>query len=213
MQQKNISDYEQLESKISLLQEENNDLKEVLSKNDSKMPLMIESQLSRLCNVFQNFGNTIEKSQIASKDEADIASSAVFNEQEIQELKSKIKKLERDHAIELETIAERIRQEVRLQYQSQKDTLEEENQKMGKSIEDLQLKIANIKISQEQIEMINQRVKDKDSLLEEEKKVKNALLVEKEVQNKEMSSLKNVILELHKKVEQSRLKALNARFN
>lgn len=62
MHQKNISDHEQLENKISLLQEENTDLKEVLSKNDKKMPLMIESQLSRLCNVFQNFGETIEKS-------------------------------------------------------------------------------------------------------------------------------------------------------
>ena len=212
MHQKNISDHEQLENKISLLQEENTDLKEVLSKNDKKMPLMIESQLSRLCNVFQNFGETIEKSQIASKDEANIASSAVFNEQEISELKSEIKKLGRKHAIELETISERIRQEVKMQYQTQKDALELESQEKRKIIEDLQLKILNIKISQEQIEMINQRVKDKDELLQVEKKVKDALLIDKEVQNKEMSSLKNVILELHKKVEQSRLKALNARF-
>jgi len=44
------------------------------------MPLMIESQLSRLCNVFQNFGTTIEKSSVAFKDEANIATSAVFSE-------------------------------------------------------------------------------------------------------------------------------------
>lgn len=212
MQQKNLSDHEQLENKISLLSEENSDLKEVLSKNDKKMPLMIESQLSRLCNVFQNFGTTIEKSSVAFKDEANIATSAVFSEQEIYELKNQIKNLERKHVIELETISERIRQEVKKHFQTEKEILELESQEREKTIQDLQLKILNIKISEEQIEIINQRVKDTESLLQVERKVKEALMVDKEVQNKEISSLKNVVIELHKKVEQSRLKALNAGF-
>lgn len=63
-----------------------------------------------------------------------------------------------------------------------------------------------------QLDEINKRLATKQATLDENKKINKTLLVERKMKDQQIVSLKGVVVELHKTVEQTRLQALNNRF-